>query len=387
MNSFKIGLTGGLASGKSTVAGWLAEAGFHVVDADQLVADLYRPGEPGATAVAETFGSEFLDASGAVDRQVLADRVFHDPAQLARLEEIIHPLVRQAFATGKSAEGVHVLEATRLVEAGYAPDFDLIVTVEADSEIRLQRAIARGLSEDQARARLAAQGDGELRRRAAHRILSNGGRLEDLKVQVDDLVAEVRRRLSSPEDLLRGVTLVTGNPGKAAEAAAICGFTPPHEPVDLPEIQERDLLTVLAAKGEEAWERLRRPVIVEETGLELAALNGFPGPLVKWMLQAIGAEGIAKLAHQAGETRATAHCALLLVDGDRKVFGEGKTHGTLVLPPRGDGGFGWDPIFQPDGEEETYAELSSERKNAIGHRGHAWRALMKALAEDSAKHN
>ncbi|HRC87049.1 MAG TPA: dephospho-CoA kinase, partial [Thermoanaerobaculia bacterium] len=141
----RLGLTGGLASGKSTVGRWLSDLGYRVVDADRLVAELYRPGEAGSRKVAELFGADYLDAAGAVDRARLAGLVFHDPAARRRLEEAIHPLVRARFAElAAGSERPAVLEATLLVEAGYAPDFDAVVSVEAPEAIRLERAIARG---------------------------------------------------------------------------------------------------------------------------------------------------------------------------------------------------------------------------------------------------
>lgn len=175
-------------------------------------------------------------------------------------------------------------------------------------------------------------------------------------------------------------TLVTGNPHKHAEAERILGRALDHAPLDLPEVQELDLEVVLRAKGEEAWRRLRRPLVVEETGLELAALGGFPGPLVKWMLQAVGAEGIARTGLALGDGRVTARCALLWTDGERVTVAAGATAGSLVLPARGAGGFGWDPVFQPDGESRTYGELPDADKDRLGHRGRAWRALAAALS-------
>lgn len=190
----KIGLTGGLASGKSTVGRMLAEAGFAVVDADRLVAELYGAGEPGAAAVADLFGPELLDAEGAVRHDRLAERVFADADALRRLERAIHPLVRERFARwAAGSSGPWVLEATRLVEAGYAPDFDTIVTVEAEPELRLRRALERGMDESSARARLAAQGDGNERRAAAHVVLDNNGDPAALREQVETLIAGLRR--------------------------------------------------------------------------------------------------------------------------------------------------------------------------------------------------
>ncbi len=178
---------------------------------------------------------------------------------------------------------------------------------------------------------------------------------------------------------MRPFTLVTGNSGKLAETRRILGFDVESEALDLPEIQALDMQEVVRAKGDEAYRRLRRPVVVEETGLELAALNGFPGPLVKWMLEAVGAQGIARTAHALGDPRATARCLLLYLDGEESILGEGATSGTLVLPPRGDAGFGWDPVFQPDGHRLTYSELGDEDKDRMGHRGRAWKHLRQGL--------
>jgi dephospho-CoA kinase len=195
VRSFRLGLTGGLASGKSTVAGMLARAGFEVVDADEVVARLYEPGQPGAKAVASLFGDDYLDEEGGVDKRRVAKLVFADDGARRRLEAAIHPLVRIAFLELAAAVPQPiVLEATRLVEAGYGPEFDLIVSVEAPEDVRVQRAVERNLSREEAVARLTAQGDGAKRREVAHRLLWNDGTLEDLQEKVDRLVAEVRRR-------------------------------------------------------------------------------------------------------------------------------------------------------------------------------------------------
>ncbi len=150
--------------------------------------------------------------------------------------------------------------------------------------------------------------------------------------------------------------------------------------LDLPEIQSLDMEEVLRAKAGSAWESVRKPVVVEETGLELVAMNRFPGPLVKWMLAAVGAEGIARVALALGDARAEAVCLLLWTDGERAVMARGATAGELVLPARGVNGFGWDPVFVPLGESRSYGELSDDEKDRIGHRGRAWRELLKQLA-------
>jgi len=192
--SLRVGLTGGLASGKSTVARWVREAGFLVIDADELVAELHRPRGAGAAAVRDLFGPDFLTEEGGVDHAKVAARVFSDPQARRALELAIHPLVRIRFAEiAEQTQGVVVLEATLLVEAGYAPEFDFIVTVECDAEARLRRAVARGMDAASARARLLAGGDGEERRRAAHRLLDNCCDLPFLRTQVDELIVELRR--------------------------------------------------------------------------------------------------------------------------------------------------------------------------------------------------
>lgn len=219
--AFRVGLTGGLASGKSTVAGWLRDAGFEVIDADRLVAELYHPGGAGTPAARRLFGDDVLTPEGGVDHAALAARVFSDPAGRRNLEQAIHPLVRRRFeelaaaATTEQRQepagqpappaqpapatlAIVVLEATLLVEAGYGPGFDLIVTLEGDPELRLRRAVARGgLDEAAARARLAAQGDGARRRQGADRVIDNDGTLADLRRQVDALIADVRRAAAS----------------------------------------------------------------------------------------------------------------------------------------------------------------------------------------------
>lgn len=174
--------------------------------------------------------------------------------------------------------------------------------------------------------------------------------------------------------------LVTGNRGKIAEARLALGMDIEAVEVDLPEIQGLDLLEILTEKANIAWEIVKRPLVVEEAGLSLAAMNGFPGPLVKWMLEAMGAEGIARTAHALGDPRAIARCALLYKDAERTVVAEGHTLGTLVLPGRGEHGFGWDPVFLPDGETRTFAELAGREKDAVSHRGKAWRELIYAMS-------
>ena len=180
---------------------------------------------------------------------------------------------------------------------------------------------------------------------------------------------------------MRPFVLVTGNLGKIAEARLALGGDVETALLDLPEIQSLDYLEVVHAKADEAWRQVGRPLVVEEAGLDLAALNGFPGPLIKWMLKAVGAEGLARTAISLGEVRAAARCFLLYKDGDQEVVSEGRTEGSLVLPGRGTQGFGWDPVFLPDGSRHTFAELTGHEKDAVSHRGKAWREMVGQLGE------
>lgn len=176
---------------------------------------------------------------------------------------------------------------------------------------------------------------------------------------------------------------VTGNRGKLREAERVAGGSFEHVGLDLPEIQSLDLRTVLEAKADSAWRTLGRPLLVDDTGLELDALGGFPGPLIKWLLDSVGVRGISDLATRLGNSSATARCGLLYADGERRIYAESAVAGTIVASPRGDRGFGWDAAFQPDGESGTYAELSDAVKDAVGHRGRAWRRLADELARQT----
>lgn len=174
--------------------------------------------------------------------------------------------------------------------------------------------------------------------------------------------------------------LVTGNRGKITEARMMVGKDLEAVALDLPEIQSLDLAEILQEKAEEAWRRIGRPLVIDDVSLELAAFNGFPGPLVKWMLQALGSEGMARAAATLGDVRATARCGLFYKDGDHTLMVEGVSEGVLITPGRGEQGFGWNPVFLPVDSDRTYAELTGADRMAISHRGRAWRELMRRLA-------
>jgi dephospho-CoA kinase len=188
----RVGLTGGLASGKSTVARMLADRGAAVFDADALVRELYHPGGAADHAARDLFGPDVLDASGAVDRMKIAEIVFRDPARRHALEARLHPIVREererrfgqaAWAGAKVA----VCEATLLFEAGTEGEYDRVLLVTAPEEERVRRWAARGGTEEDARRRIAAQMSAEEAARRADDVIVNGGSPEDLRRQVEEV--------------------------------------------------------------------------------------------------------------------------------------------------------------------------------------------------------
>jgi dephospho-CoA kinase len=191
-----VGLTGGIGSGKSTVSRRLAELGAVVIDSDRLARDVVGPGTPGLAAIRAAFGPGVLAPDGTLDRPALAARVFADPELRAVLNGIVHPLVRQRAASLSRAapsDAVVVQDVPLLVESGLAASFDLVVVVDAPDDTRVDRLQARGLSAEDARARMAAQATREERLDAADYVLDNSGSPDHLRVQVDRLWAELRR--------------------------------------------------------------------------------------------------------------------------------------------------------------------------------------------------
>jgi dephospho-CoA kinase len=189
----RIGLTGGIGSGKSTVSSLLAERGALLVDADVLAREVVAPGAPGLAGIVEAFGEAVLTADGALDRPALAAVVFGDPAARARLDGIVHPLVRSRaveLIAAMPGDAVVVQDIPLLVETGQAGSFDLVLVVEADLETRVARLVQRGLPEADARARIAAQATDEQRRAVADVVLDNSGTPGELAAQVDRFWAE-----------------------------------------------------------------------------------------------------------------------------------------------------------------------------------------------------
>ncbi|RYV52760.1 dephospho-CoA kinase [Pengzhenrongella frigida] len=190
----RIGLTGGIAAGKSVVAGRLAELGAVVIDADRLAREAVRPGSVGLDQVVEAFGPEILASDGSLDREALGHVVFADPAALARLNAIVHPIVRRLAAEREAAAGaadagaVVVHDIPLLIETGQAQAFHLLVVVHTPAELRVRRLMTeRGLTEQEARSRIAAQVDDETRVASADVVLDGTRTVADLQAQVDQL--------------------------------------------------------------------------------------------------------------------------------------------------------------------------------------------------------
>lgn len=178
------------------------------------------------------------------------------------------------------------------------------------------------------------------------------------------------------------LTFVTSSADKYREVQAILGLPLERVDLDLPEWQGLDVLFLAQGKAKEAFSRLGRPVLVEDTSLELTALGGFPGPLVKWLLKAAGAHALPKILEGFSDKTALAKTAAVAFDGKDLVSALGVVRGTIVHEPRGRHGFGWDVVFAPDqAGGKTYAELSLEEKNRFSHRAQALRSLRQALED------
>ncbi|MGN6089343.1 MAG: dephospho-CoA kinase [Actinomycetales bacterium] len=195
----RVGLTGGIGSGKSAVAARLSDRGAFVIDADLLAREVVARGSEGLTEVIREFGPSLLTSDSELDRAGLAQIVFEDPSARRRLEEIVHPRVRaraaelEAEAAARGDVDVVVHDIPLLVETGQAGSFDLVVVVDADDDVRVARLVARGLPEAEARARIGAQARRQDRLDAADVVVDNSGTWPELDDEVERLWGRLQR--------------------------------------------------------------------------------------------------------------------------------------------------------------------------------------------------
>lgn len=195
-----VGLTGGIGSGKSTVAAMLQKRGAVVIDADELARRALEPGSPGHAQVLETFGSEVASSAGEIDRERLAQVVFADADARRTLESIVHPEVARLFSETvepyRDTDRIVVYVVPLLVERSLQTGFDVVVAISASPEKRLARLSSdRGMNPEDVTSRMSAQLSDEARERAAHVVIGNEGSVEELESAVDDLWGELQRRV------------------------------------------------------------------------------------------------------------------------------------------------------------------------------------------------
>lgn len=192
----RVGLTGGVAAGKSTVARLLAEHGAIVIDADQLAREVVAPGTEGLARVAEEFGDDVLTPDGELDRAAMGRLVFADESARRRLEAIVHPLVYAAserLAADAGPQDLVVHDIPLLAETGSVERFDAVIVVDVPEEVQVDRMVReRGWTEADARARIAAQASREQRLAIATHVIDNTGTLDDLRHRVAEVVADLR---------------------------------------------------------------------------------------------------------------------------------------------------------------------------------------------------
>ncbi|MEU1591512.1 dephospho-CoA kinase [Streptomyces sp. NPDC005708] len=200
----KVGLTGGIGAGKSEVSRLLVECGAVLIDADRIAREVVAPGTAGLAAVVEAFGEDVLAPDGGLDRPKLGSIVFADPERLAVLNSIVHPLVGARSRELESAapqDAVVVHDVPLLAENGLAPLYDVVIVVDADPATQLDRLVRlRGMTEQDARARMAAQATREKRLETADIVIDNDGPLEQLERNVRDVWADLVRRARLPQE-------------------------------------------------------------------------------------------------------------------------------------------------------------------------------------------
>lgn len=171
--------------------------------------------------------------------------------------------------------------------------------------------------------------------------------------------------------------IATTNADKHREFEEILGVPLERLDLDLLEPQELDVVAVVRAKAADAYARVGRPVLVEDTGLEVRAWNGLPGALIKWFIGSVGRDGFLRMLVLEKDRRALARTAIGFADASGVHVVVGECAGSIASRVRGENGFGWDPIFIPDAAEQSFAEMTAPQKNAVSHRRRALDALLR----------
>jgi len=168
---------------------------------------------------------------------------------------------------------------------------------------------------------------------------------------------------------MKKILLVTSNPAKVQEFKEIMHIDVEIADIDLAEIQEMDVEKIALHKLNEAYNKVKKPVLVDDVSFEVDAWDGFPGPLIKWILKTGGPELLLRMLRHEKNRKARVGLVIGFHDGKKPYLFLGKAKGTIAKSVKGKDGFGWDKVFIPDGHSITYAEMEPEIKNAISHRG------------------
>jgi XTP/dITP diphosphohydrolase len=180
--------------------------------------------------------------------------------------------------------------------------------------------------------------------------------------------------------MLRSIKFATGNPNKLREAREILGIEIEQaDPGELEEIQTIYVEEIIRHKAEEAYKKIKAPLIVEDTGLIFHAWNGLPGALIKWFLKTVDNEGLIRMLGEEKDRGALAQCFIAYHDGSEARIVKGEITGTIAASVRGERGFGWDKIFIPEGHDRTFGEMSAEEKNSFSMRKRAFINLKKLI--------
>jgi non-canonical purine NTP pyrophosphatase (RdgB/HAM1 family) len=179
--------------------------------------------------------------------------------------------------------------------------------------------------------------------------------------------------------MIKNLTFITGNPAKAEQLSRYFKMPIQHQKIDLPEIQSLNLEEVVTCKAKEAYKEIKKPVLVEDVSLTFSALGRLPGPLIKWFLKELDLSGLSKLLNGYKDRSAVAEVMFGLYDGKKMTLFKGARKGSIALTPKGKSGFGWDPVFIPEGYSQTWAEMSETDINKTSMRKIALKKLEKYL--------